>query len=123
MGGSVFHLALPNDGKRANDQHGRRARQDEKHRAPAERRAQRTTNNRADIRRKPQGDARNPHCRPVTVLGKARHGDCLQQRHEHAGAERLEHAADNEHREVDREAVAQRPDEIETVRVQDKGAN
>lgn len=48
MGGSVFHLALPNDGKRANDQHGRRARQDEEHRAPAERRAQRATDNRAD---------------------------------------------------------------------------
>lgn len=36
------------DGKRANDQRGRRARQDEKHRAPAERRAQRATDNRAD---------------------------------------------------------------------------
>ncbi len=36
------------DDKRANDQHGRRARQDEKHRAPAERRTQRATDNRAD---------------------------------------------------------------------------
>lgn len=36
------------DGKRANDQHGRRARQDEKHRAPAERHTQRATDNRAD---------------------------------------------------------------------------
>ena len=123
MGGGVFHLALPNDGKRANDQHGRCARQDEKHRAPAERRAQRATDNRADIGREPQGDACNTHRRPMAVLGKARHGDRLQQRHEHAGTKRLEHAADDEHREVDRKAVAQRPDEIETVRIQDKGAN
>ena len=123
MGGGVFDLALPNDDKRANDQQSRRTRQDKKHRTPAERRAQRATDDRADIGCKPKGDAGNAHGRPVTILWEARHGDRLQQRHEHAGTQRFEHTADNEHREVDREAVAQRPDEIETVRVQDKGAN
>ena len=115
-GMGIYRLSVAHHEKSEREKDGGRRHENQEHEAPAKRVAEKAADGRTDVGCEAERDAREAHGGAMPSLGKARHGDGLQKRHENAGAHGLQDATDDEHGKGHGHEIAERSDEIEAVR-------